>query len=857
MRARPSLMKTLLQDLRFSLRLLRRSPGFTVAATVVLALGIGVNTAIFSVVHELIWSPRPYAQPSEIVQLYSQDKKNPSAFRIFSYLTYRDLKAQNSVFSDVLAHNLSMVGLGEGETSRRTFSAIISSNYFSVLGVPLAQGRAFLPEEEKPGTNTPVVIASHLYWKKTGFDPALVGKTIRVNERLFTVVGITPENFTGTMMLFGPELYFPLGVFDLLSNDFDGSARRSLEKRDNYNLFLIGRLKPGVTVATADAALRTLSTSLEQTFPVEQKDQTLLVGRLPRLSTNTNPASENQLTILGTLLLTMAGIVLLIACLNLANMLLARGIARRKEIAIRLALGAGRMRIIAQLLTEGFVLALAGGIAGLLLAIWSAGLLVNSLSSLMPVAIFFRGAANPAIFGATVAFCTFATLFFALGPALKLSRSDVIVDLKEQAGEDPSGRSRRWHWLPRHPLVVAQIALSLALLCTAGLFIRGAFKAGRIDTGFRAGQTILAEVDASLAGFSEVRALQLYHLINDRLASIPGVETSSISSVVPFGMITIEHKVRRAGAALAPNAHPATAADGLAFSARWTSTGANYFQAMGLSVLRGRSFTPDEADQTGAPLVAIIDEALARKLFPGGDALGQRIQWSDRDTNQGGPAKPMEIIGIVPATRWDLFGANAGGNIYVPFAQGYQSNAFFHVRTASSDLKTPKAFLESVRREIRAGAPTLPLFSVKTFSQHLDGSAQLWMVRAGAAMFGLFGALALALAVVGIYGVKAYAVTRRTREIGIRMALGAEPGNVRRMILREGLAMTTTGVVIGLLLGLAIGQAVAGMLYEVSAFDLYTFVGAPVVLAAAALAACWFPAGRATRISPMAALRSD
>lgn len=867
-------MHSFIQDLRFSLRLLGRTPGFTAVAIAVLALGIGANTAIFSVVHELVWSPRPFGHPEQVVQLYTQDQKNPQKFRLFSYPTYRDIATRNSVFTGVLAHTLTLVGVGDGETSRRTFAAVVSANYFSVLGVPLAQGRAFLPEEEKPGTNAQVAIASYLFWKKTGFDPALVGKTIRVNERTFTVVGIAPAGFTGTMMLFGPELYFPLGSYDLLANDFDAAAKQSLARRDSYNLFLVGRLKPGLTLVTAEPALRTLATNLEKAYPVEQKDQTLAIHPLPRLSTSNSPAEENDLGLLGSLLLGMAAIVLLIACLNLANMLLARGSARRKEIAIRLALGGGRGRIVRQLLTEGFVLALAGGVAGVLLAIWSAGLLMDSVMTLLPVSLFFRGAANPAIFLATLGFCTVATLFFALGPALKLTRADMIGDLKEQSGEDPVRHRHRW--MPRNPLVVAQIALSLALLTAAGLFIRGALAAGSVETGFKADHTVIAEVDASLGGYNQTRSLELYRAINDRLAALPGVQAASIGSIVPFGFVNINRPVQRAGIKLAPDAHPATAAEGLAFTAQWDSVGADYFTAMGLPVVRGRSFTAAETDHTGAPPVAVVDEVLAKKLFPNGDALGQMIQWADAKAPRaaGGGAsgnmgssddlvrradetKPVEIVGIVPTTKWELFEKNPGGTIYVPFAQGFQSNAFFHVRLAAHTPDAEQAFMETVRREIRNTAPGVPLFNVKTFRQHLNGSAQLWIVRCGAAMFGIFGALALVLAVVGLYGVKAYSVSRRTREIGIRMALGAEPGTVQRMILREGAKMTATGIALGLVLGLGVGQACAGLLYRVSALDPYAFTLAPLVLAAAAFAACWLPARRATRISPMRALRTE
>ncbi len=868
-------MNTLLQDLKFSLRLLAKTPGFTLTAIAVLALGIGVNTGIFRVVHAFAFSARPFPKSTEIVQLYTQDTKNPKDYRLFSYPTYRDLREQSDTFSGLLAHNLAMVGIGEGAGSRRSFVSIVSSNYFDVLGVKLIRGRAFTLAEEGPGSAAPVVIASHLYWKKTGFDPNFLGSTIRVNERPYTVIGIAPEGFTGTMMLFGPELYFPLSMLDLLSNDFQTEVKRTLDKRDAYSIFVVGRLAPGVTLATANATLKGTAANLEQAWPVEQKDKTFLAGPLPRLSTSDGPASEGELAIVGFLLLGMTAIVLLIASLNLANMLLARGAARRKEFAIRLALGGGRSRIIRQLLTEGLVLALAGGTVGLALALWSSDLLMGSLGVLMPVTIFYSSAPSAAIVGATLGFSLLATFFFALGPSLKLSRAGVLTDLKEQAGEDAVPHRRRW--LPRNPLVVAQIALSLGLLTCAGLFIRGALKAGGADLGFNAENTVIVEADASLGGYDETRGLQLYRNSVEKLAAIPGVQTGSIASTVPFGFVTLGRPVQRAGLRPAKDAKHATAAEGLAYDARYNSIGADYFPTLGLRVLRGRAFTAAECEQPGAPNVAVIDEALAKLLWPEGDALGQRIQYANPDAVRapGGAAgggavtasesiaaKPsdtetIEIVGIVPTIRTSLFSKNKGKAIYVPFAQGYQSTVQFHVRPANPAPGSAAALLDAVRREIRAAAPGLPVFKIRTFRQHLDASADLWITRIGALLFALFGGLALLLAVVGLYGVKAYSVTRRTREIGIRMALGAEPGTVQRMILREGLVMTVTGAVLGLLLAFGLGRLCAGMLYDVSPMDPLAFTLAPAVLFVTAMVACWLPARKATRVSPLQALRSE
>jgi predicted permease len=865
------------RDARFAFRTLAKSPGFTAVAVLTLSLGIGATTAIFSIVYDFIFSPRPYPHDAQVVQLYTQDKKHPSNFRAFSYPTYTDIREQSAaraVFSGMLAHNMAMVSLGEGETSRRTFVAIVSSNYFRTLEVPLLRGRAFLPEEESPGSAVPVVIASHLYWKNTGFDPQLVGKTIRVNERPFTVVGIAPEHFTGTMMIFGPELYFPLGDYDLLTNDFQAVAKRTLERRDGYALLLVGRLKPGVTAAAAGAALQTGAANLERALPVEQKDQTFIIRPLPRLDTGGTPFEESGLTVIGLMLFALAAVVLFVACLNLAGVLLARGLARRKEIAIRLALGGGRGRIIRQLLTEGLVLSLAGGAGGFLIGLLSSDLLAASLGARMPVAVFLRGGADPAVFVATLGFCALATLFFALGPALKLTHANLVTELKEQAGEDSAPRRHRW--LPRNPLVVAQIALSLGLLTAAGLFIRGALKAGRVETGFKADSTILIEADAGLGGYDQTRSLPLYRAACDRLAALPGVQAASIASIVPFGLLTLNRPVQRAGAKSGPDTHATTAAEGLAFRVRWSSVGADYFATMGLPLLRGRAFTKIEAEAPGAPPVAIIDEVLAKKLWPEGDALGQRIQWAESGTPTaaaGGGSGTMgvsddiarraqdppsvEIVGIVPTTRWEIFQSAVGGQVFVPFAQDFRSNVFFQVRATQSAAGTDAALFELIRREVRSAAPGVPVFTVRTFRHHFDANMQLWIVRSAAAMVSLFGGLALVLAVVGVYGVMAYAVVRRTREIGIRRALGAESGAVLRMILREGLLMTLGGAALGFLLALGIGRAFSGMLYQVSPVDPVAFTLAPAMLVATALFACWLPARRAAKVDPMVALRNE
>lgn len=863
----------MIHDLRFAFRQLIKTPAFTAAAILVLALGIGANTAVFSLLHGILFAPPAYPKPEQMVQIFSQNTKNPKVFRSFSYPTFCDIRDQNTIFSGVAAHNAALVGIGEKGNTRRTFADIVSSNYFAVLGVHPIKGRTFLPEEEKPGAPVNVAIVSYAHAAKRGGPDAVLGSQIQINNRAFTIVGVLPRKFAGTMMFISPEVWLPLSVFDQLSNNYGSIAREPISSRASRELMVIGRMQPAVTGELAEPALKTLAANLEQAFPLEQKEQTFTARPLSRFSLSDTPSKDGQLASMAPLLMGMAGIVLLVACLNLANMLLARGTARRKEIAIRLALGGSRWRIVRQLLTEGLVLAILGGAGGLLLGVWSSGLLARSITHLMPMELVWDTRPNFAILLATFVFCCIATMCFALGPAMKLSRSAVVGDLKEHAGEDV--HRRRWPFIPRNPLVVVQIAFSLALLTSAGLFIHGAHKAASADTGLRAEDNFLLEIDASLGGYDEQRAQDLYRALGDRLAGLPGVKHASISATAPFGMVSLGRSIQRAGMRTGPEDKPATAADGLAFDARWNSIGSDYFPTVGLPILRGRAFNSTETTQRKGPAVAIIDEALAKKLWPEGDALGQHIQYAFENSPQaksdGGPSmginesgggdiqrgESIEVVGIVPVSPETLFDKQPRGMIYVPFGRGFQANSFFFIKVPGLSENNAAATADVIRRAVRDVDPTLPVLSLKTFSQHLDANLQLWVVRAGAMMFTVFGALALVLAVVGVYGVKAYSVARRTREIGIRMALGARPKVVQWMILREGAFMLAAGIAIGVLLAAGTGKLLAGMLYQVSSLDPLAFVTAPIVLAIATFIATWLPARRATRVNPMVALRTE
>jgi len=508
-----------------------------------------------------------------------------------------------------------------------------------------------------------------------------------------------------------------------------------------------------------------------------------------------------------------------------------------------------------------------------MLGIWCSGLLARSISVLMPLDVVWNGGPSLPVLAVTFGFCLIGTICFALGPAMKLSRSSVIGDLKEQAGEDVV--RRRWRFLPRNPLVVAQIAFSLALLTAATLFIRGANKAAKFETGLHAQNNLLLEVDAGLSGAPQAQVQQTYRALSDRLAALPGVQHVSVSATAPFGMLSLGKALQRAGAHVAPDQKPATAAEGLAFKARFNSVGPDYFATVGLPILRGRAFSAGEASQSEGPAVAIIDDTLAKKLWPEGDALGQHLQYAEDNAprakgdggdnmgiSQGGKGniktgEAIEVIGIVPSTRGALFERQPRGSIYVPFARGFQTAAYFFVQCPSLRKENAAEMADAVRRAVREIDPTLPVISLKTFSQHVGSNLQLWTVRAGATLFTVFGALALLLAIVGVYGVKAYSVARRTREIGIRMALGARPNTVQWMILREGSFMLAGGIVIGLLLAIATGKILSGILYQVGALDPIAFSIAPLLLAGATLLATWLPARRATRISPMMALRTE
>lgn len=857
-------MSTLWRDLRYSIRLLLKTPGFSLTAVLVLALGIGVNAAVFSLVNAMLFKPAAGAdRPGELVGIYSQDRTRPDSYRAFSYPELQDLRRRATVFSDVTGFNAAFVGIGEGEATRRTMVAVVPANYFSTLGAELMAGRNFTPDEERPGSGATVAIVSHAFWKARGSDPALLGQTIRINARPFTVIGVAPPGFTGTSILVGMEAWLPLGANELVETLSDPAAPRSLADRRRQSLMLAGRLRPGVTQEAAAPALRALSAALEREYPAESRNQLITTHTLSRASVSTEPQDDSDVYAPFSILMGMAVIVLVIASLNLANMMLARGTVRRKEIAMRLALGGGRGRVIRQLLTEGAVLSSAGGVAGLVLGYWGATLLVRSLVPLSPVPIAIDPSPDVRVALATLGFCALTTLVFALGPAWKLSRTDVIAQIKEQEGEPVAGGWRR-RFGARNLLVATQLALSLGLLTAAGLFTRGAFEAGRANPGYRFDGQLVASIDASLAGYDETRGRETYGRLLDRLRALPGVRAASLSSTVAFGGFTEGTTVLKAGAT-------AVSRDGRPAGTRVVSysIGTGYFGTLRIPILRGRDFTEAEAANTDPPAVVIIDEPAARALFPGEEPVGQHIRYARDEEQQpvqgagvvvDGPAatpRTMMVIGVVTGLRHNLFDRAPVAHLYLPFGGAYRTTAHLHVAIAGAGERAEAAALQAVRREIAGVDERLPVLGLQTLDRHRATSILYWIVRAGANIFLVFGGVAAFLAVVGLYAVKAYVVSRRTREIGIRMALGSSERGVLWLVLREGAGLTAAGLAGGILIALGIGQLVGSMLYRVSPFDPQVLGLAALLLAGAALVASYLPARRATRVAPMQALRTE
>jgi len=840
------LVEGLWRDTKYSLRSLRRGRGFTVVAVLVLSLGIGVNSAAFDLINLLLGYSVSITDPERVVGVYSQNADHPGLWRSFSYPEYEDIREHNRTFAELAAFTMNLVGVGEGDTARRSVVGIVSANYFRTFGEPLARGRDFDATEERSGAGLAVAVVSYDFWQRRGGDPNILGSNVSVNGERVQVIGVAAKGFTGSSAIVSPDLWLPLGMLERLVGVLQPSAG-SLQDPANHALMVFGRLNERVSRADADADLRVLTARIGPSYRSPEGElYNYSSARLPRLDVTNAPEADGPLLGLAFLLVAMSGIVLLIACLNLASLFLARGATRSSEIAIRQSLGSGRGRLVRQLLIEGALLAVAGGICGFLLAYVATEWLLASLSAVVPlgVTLALHVRPQPWVFAATVAACLAATLLFGLGPALKLTGNSLSLSLKEYANSDGRRLVTRFKFLrtPRSLLIVAQIALSLMLLTAGGLFVRGALVAAEVNPGFSLDSQLVVGLDPSLIGYKEQRSREIYAEVLRRLRALPEVGDAALASLVPLGDQTRTQAVQSLGAA---------ATDLVA--ATYYVVSDDYFESLRLPLLRGRGFTDAEAAFPGGSAVAIIDQPLAQRLFGEADAVGKLVRVPSVDPRVA--AEVLEIVGIVPGTRHRLFDQGPAPHLYVPFGQHFQADMYVHVRVAEHN--EPVALLSRIRDEIRAVDPALPVLSLATLYERRDRSVFLRVLRVGGELFATLGILALLLAVVGVYGVKAFTIVRRTREIGVRMALGATSRDVVQQMVSESLALTIAGLAIGLVLAFGIAQLLRSLLFEVSAVDPIVFLSATMVLATAATLAAYLPARRASRIEPTAALRHE
>jgi len=827
----------LLSDLRYGFRVLAKSPGFTAVAALSLALGLGVNTAIFSVVNAVLLRPLPVDDPERLVAIYHRSSGDSAFYSSSSYPDYEYYRDHNDVFSGLMAFDRLPMNLRIGERTERVPAEIVTGNYFSVLGVKPVIGRAFLPEEDRTLGAHPVVVLGYGLWQRRfGGDPGLVGRTIALSGHSFTVVGIAPRDFHGTVLDWGdpPEIWAPMMMYREAVPAF--TDLDPLHLRGMHWLLVRGRLKPGVTVAQAQAAMAVLSVQLEQAYPERSKrlggDRRWEAVLLPAAQATFWPAYRSSIVSYLGLLMAVVGMVLLIACFNVANLMLARATVRQREIAVRLALGAGRGRLIRQLLTESVLLSLLGGAAGLLVAVWTAEFL-SSFHRPFSIPLSVNAGLDGRVLGFAFVVSLLTGIFFGLVPARQASRFDLVSALKV----DVSGIRAGLRGLGlRNGLVIAQVALCVLLLIAAGLFLRTLRNAQAEDVTVEAGNVLLFQVDPATLGYTESRGRLFYAQLLERVRSLPGVRSAGLVSIVPLG------GVRGGTDVTVPRPEAPLERQTLQVNVNWVSPG--YFQTIGIPLLGGRDFT--ERDTAGTPLVAVINEQMARRFWPGEDAVGKQFQLTR-------PPSAVEIIGVVRDGKGKMrnFREQARPCFYVPLYQHYCPQMTLEARTAGD----PVGMLAAVRREVQALDKDLPLGELQTLKSHLDNA--LSQERMTVVLLSALGLLALTLASVGIYGVMSFSVVQRTPEIGIRMALGAQASEVLRMVLRRGVVLILTGLGIGLGAAYVATRFIASLLYGVSATDPATFAGISVLLAGVAVLATYIPARRATKVDPMTALRYE
>jgi predicted permease len=827
-------MRSLYQDIRFAYRMLSKRPGFTAIALITLAIGISANTVMFSVVNMLVFRP---------MQVKDQDRLVYCGMRArgaFLYEDYTEMRDDNPAFSDLIAVG-GMRNRGtwlQGAVVKQMFIAYTSANYFSALGVDPIHGRTFLPEEERHGAE-PVVVLSHRTWQALGGDPNMVGQVAHINAKPCRIIGVAPKGFTGTM-LEGPDIWLPLGAFG------------PVDRRDRLYPFigLIGRLKPDLDMAAAEARLQVLVPRLKERINSRRKieyrlkdNPTLYLTRLGKLSLGEHDQIQLGLRLWSMGLMAISFVVLLIACLNLANMLNAQGTDRQREIAIRMAIGGGRLRIIRQLLIESLLLALLGAVLALIpslvgIRLFNAWLALSGILIQIPTSFDIR------VFGATLGVCLIATILFGLKPALNLSKRDIIGDLKESGAVVQTIRRRR-RLIPRGLSVICQVALSVAFVMVAMLFMRTAQKLGNISPGIDMHGKILVKIDAMASGYAPARAGAACASLAERLKGMPGIQAVGWSRAFPVGDSNkgLSPRVEE----YKPGVEKDNAKSLFPRGAATFSVNGEYFEAMGVPLLQGRPFRPlDSAAE--AEHVVIIDDRLAHKLRRDGNALDCLIRhgWDSE-------LQVCRVVGVVSTLR-DPSGETSGWpQIYQPISPD-QVPIYMHIRT-TPEMESP--LLQDLGSMIRKIDPELTVVSLMSLTEHYRGSPPVQQARMNAQVITLFGMQAMFLAGLGLYAVKAHMVATRTREIGVRMALGASQRSVLALVFRQNGVSTLVGLVLGILLAIGLTSLIRSALYGISPVDTMSIGATVLVMTTASLLAGFVPAYRAVRIDPMEALRHE
>ena len=815
-------MERLWKDIRFALRTFTKSPAFALTAVSSLALGIGVNTTIFTIINTLFLNPLPVDRVSEIVAVYTVDKNNTSQLGSVlqvSYPNYKDFRDRNNSFSSMAAYSFPIAGsVSTGAEGEPIFVELVTGNYFATLGVRPLLGRMIGTEDDRVPGASPVMVLGHRMWQRQfGGKRDVLGQTVLVNGTVFTVVGVAPEGFRGVNSLFGPDAWAPVMLYrELLPSQF----RSWVDERRALAFNVAARLKPGVTIQQASAEMVALAKSLETEYPAPNQGRTTTLR--PLTTATIFPGVREALVLGGAVLMVIVGLVLLIACSNVANLLLARATARTQEIAVRLALGANRSRLVRQLMTENVLLSLIGGALGVLVAVWSLRVIWSTRPALAPQN-FVEPRLDATVLAFTLGISVVTGVVFGLAPAIQSSRASVVGALKDNTRS--AGRRRRTFGLG-NLLIVGQVALSLVALITAALFLRSSQAASHIDPGFDSEHVAVMTVTPGQQGYEQPRGEQFYRDVLTAVRAVPGVTAASWGTNLPlFGFV--QRSLFVEGRESLPPVLTTT-----------IDVDAGYFDTTSIALVKGRDFR--EADRTGPP-VAIVNDTMARRYWPNSDALGKRFRFYVEQEYR-------EVVGVVKTVKYATLGEDPQPAAYRPLQQAYSDTAVLYVRAA----RDPAAIIEPVRRVIHQNDPRIPVQNAQVVKDVISQS--LWAVNLAAGLLGVFGLLALLLACVGLYGVMSYSVGQRTREIGLRMALGAGRRDVLGLVLRQGLTLVGAGVVLGVAGAFAASRLVRTLLFQ-SPSDPLSFIGASAALIGVAVLASLVPARRASRVDPVITLR--